>query len=1158
MNTKIRHTLRMGAPLLLAVAALLLGVAALNIGTMALAAPGGAPASAPQAAIDNEAVCTVITGSVTCDLYAITGTLALPGGASAPIWGYSDTAGGAAQLPGPTIIATEGDSVSITLHNNLAEDTALIFPGQAIIPDLTGAAANGGIQTYIFTATNPGTYLYEAGLLPDAARQVAMGMFGALVVRPASGANHAYNASSAFDVEALVLLSEIDPALNADPSGFDMRDFWPQYRLINGKAYPETAEITATAGNRVLLRYVNAGIQQHTMGLLGVGQELIARDGSLRPYPQRELAESIGPGRTADAIVTVPAATLDGIRLALYDTSLLLHNNGAAGFGGMLTFLNVSAAGPGNGEAPNTSNVVVAPNSTNGLVDVTVTATVMSTAPYTVTAAEFFIDVRGADGTGTVMTATDTVFDTDNEGVTATILAADVAALSAGTHTIYVHGQDSNNVWGPFATAILTVDKSGPTISSVMLAPNPTDEQVAVVVTATMTTAATAAEFYVDATTGMTPTMMMSQVAGVWTGTISATSTVPADVTLATLASGDHTIYVRGQNAAGIWGAFNFAVLHLDKLGPTTSGITLAPNPSDGSVDVFVSATGNDSAMGNSNIAAAEYFTDATGTDGTGTLMAVSPIAPIASLDGVISPTMLALPEGAHTVYVHSMDAFSQWGDHATATLKVDTTGPETGDVVADPNPNNGSLPYNPTVFAVRVDATFTDTLTGINGGVNSAILQAEGFISPTVEVADYGTGFPLTPRDGLFNETVEDAYVYIPLSTISPLGVGSHSIWIHGQDASGNWGAAVSVDLVIETDSPTVSGTTVDPVSTDGTILVTLTATATDASSNIVLAEWFAGVDPGTGNGTAMDAFDGAFDSPTEVLTATVDASGWAAADYPISVRARDAAGNWSPTDSTILTVTVTGEPPTGPELLYFSTAGNAAVPGVPGRNDDADVYLWNATLFSRVLDGTADGGLPGNADIDALAFDAGVFYLSFNRNGGTNVPSPAGGVFVAQDEDVVLYDSENGEWELFFAGVDVCDGMDASNDHDIDAFDVDLVTGFSYFSTVGNAVVSGAGGPYDDADIYRAGGGAGCSRVFDASAAGLLPDADIDGLTVVDADTFYVSFVEDTDILGFEVVQDEDVVLYDAGVWSMHFDGTAQGLDASNNHDLDAIDVQ
>jgi FtsP/CotA-like multicopper oxidase with cupredoxin domain len=1043
MNTIIRNKFKTSNLVFTLVLALLVGALVTGV---ALAGSSLIPARATLAATLPTDTCSYDepTNTRTCEFWAVAGTIDLPGSPGVPIWGYADTdpaLGGTAQLPGPDIIANQGETIEVILHNNLVESTSLNFPGQAILPDLAGVAP-GGTTTYNFVASSPGTYLYEAGLLPGAQYQVAMGLYGALIVRP-SVVNQAYdNPATAFADEALLVLGDIDPALNnsADPTTFDMRDYAPKFFLINGQAYPDTDEIPSAAGNKVLLRYVNAGVEQHSMGTLGVDQQVLAFDGSPLTYSFRVAAATIGSGQTTDRMVTVPASagTVGSSRFAVYDTSMLLHNNGAAGFGGILTFITVSDGTP-PATGPTTNAVALAPNPTDGSVDVTLSARISGAA--NITAAEYFIGTSGADGTGIAMSAADGAFDSPIEDVTATITIVDLASLPNGDHTVYVHGSD------------------------------------------------------------------------------------------------------------GTWGAFNFATLSLDKVGPATSGITLAPNPSNGNVDVTVSATGDDSASGNSNIVAAEYFiTDTIPTVGPISLT-VSPIAPTASLDGTIdAATMSGLAEGAHTVSVHSQDAFLQWGAYDTATLAVDKTGPTTNNVVADPNPNNGSTPYNPTVFAVRVDATISDGLSG-TPGVNSTILRAEGFINT---IGADGSGFLLTPADGLFDETVEDAYVYIPLSTIGTLGVGTHQIYVHAQDASGNWGATDFVDLVIETDIPMVTNVAVTPNTTDGTVLVDLTATASDPSSDIVMAEWFAGADPGDGNGIPMTV---SFNGVEWDLTATIDANGWAAGDYTISVRARDAAGNWSPMDSTILTVTTA--PPTGPEQLYFSTVGNAAVPGVPGPNDDADVYLWDGVhaAFSRILDG-ADVGLPGNADIDALAFDGGVFYLSFNRNGGTNVPSPGGGVFVAQDEDVVLYDPENGEWELFFAGVDVCDGMDASNGHDIDAFDV--VNGILYFSTVGNASVSGAGGPYDDADIYRAGGGAGCSRVFDASAAGLPGNADIDGLTVVDADTFYVSFLEDTDIPGFAIVQDEDVVQYDAGAWLLHFDGTAQGLGAANNQNLDAIDIQ
>ena len=418
----------------------------------------------------------------------------------------------------------------------------------------------------------------------------------------------AYNSvATAYDDEAALVLSEIDPNLNnsANPAAFDMRNYKPKYWLINGKAYPDTDEILTTAGNSVLLRYINAGLAPHTMNLLGLDQSLLGVDGIQLPYARTVTVNTLAPGQTVDALAYIPAATLDGTRLAIYDGSFLTHNNNAAGFGGMLAFLNVSAAGPGTGGAPTTTNLVVAPSPTNGQVDVTITADVASDLLTTVAAAEFFIDVRGADGSGTAMVALDSNFDSASESVTATLLAANVNALSSGTHTVYVHGQDALGDWGLAATASLIVEKSGPTTGPVSLVPNPTDELSDVEVSATMSGSVTAAEFYIDSTSSTAHPMTVLG--------SNATGTIIANPDLLALATGDHTIYVRGQNAAGVWGAFNFTVLHLDKDGPVTSAIVLSPNPSGGGVSVAVSATGNDTATGNGNIAAAEYFINATG-----------------------------------------------------------------------------------------------------------------------------------------------------------------------------------------------------------------------------------------------------------------------------------------------------------------------------------------------------------------------------------------------------------------------------------------------------------------------------------------------------------------------------------------------------------------
>ena len=311
----------------------------------------------------------------TCELTASVGTLPLPGGTSVPAWTYS-LAGGAPSVPGPVLIVNQGETVTVTLVNQLPVPTALLFHGQAMAPDLVGATADGGIASSTFVADSPGTFLYEAGLLPNSAPQVAMGLYGVLIVRPATAGQAYPTASSAFDDEALVVLSEVDPALNtrADPATFDMRDFAPKYFLINGKAYPETELIATGAGRRVLLRYANAGQINHSMALLGTDQRLLAVDGNPKGFESRAVAESIGTGQTLDAIALVPALAPVGSRFALYDASFTLHNDGAAGFGGMLTFLSTGPLSGGGDFGPATTAVLASPNPTDGTLAVTLSA----------------------------------------------------------------------------------------------------------------------------------------------------------------------------------------------------------------------------------------------------------------------------------------------------------------------------------------------------------------------------------------------------------------------------------------------------------------------------------------------------------------------------------------------------------------------------------------------------------------------------------------------------------------------------------------------------------------------------------------------------------------------------------------------------------------
>ena len=103
------------------------------------------------------------------------------------------------QVPGPTLIVTEKDVVTVTLTNNLptsAGNTSILFPGFNVTTScsaatpvgqqglLTCEAAPGGSVTYSFTASSPGTRAYYSGTQGDL--QVEMGLYGAIIVLPAN------------------------------------------------------------------------------------------------------------------------------------------------------------------------------------------------------------------------------------------------------------------------------------------------------------------------------------------------------------------------------------------------------------------------------------------------------------------------------------------------------------------------------------------------------------------------------------------------------------------------------------------------------------------------------------------------------------------------------------------------------------------------------------------------------------------------------------------------------------------------------------------------------------------------------------------------------------------------------------------------------------
>ena len=297
----------------------------------------------------------------THEIWAVSGSTTLAG-LPVTVWGYNNSNTPVTKPGGPTLTATVGEPVALALHNQLGEASSLVIRGQNLPTDQTGAAASGGVKVYTFTPTEPGTYIYEAGPLANAQHQVAMGLYGVLVVNPTSGppAN-----------EAVVLVSDIDNALNnsANPATFDMRNFKPKYTLINGVVYPTANAVLGTVapGSDILVRYVNAGINYHSMSVLGANQQIVADDGHALAHPYTVVAQTVGPGQTTDAVVHASPTASAGTMLAVFDANLQLRNRNrrpatataAVTYGGALGFVQISGTpDPADTVGPVASNLI--------------------------------------------------------------------------------------------------------------------------------------------------------------------------------------------------------------------------------------------------------------------------------------------------------------------------------------------------------------------------------------------------------------------------------------------------------------------------------------------------------------------------------------------------------------------------------------------------------------------------------------------------------------------------------------------------------------------------------------------------------------------------------------------------------------------------------
>jgi hypothetical protein len=208
-------------------------------------------------------------------------------------------------VPGPELRVRQGDRLRVTLVNHLPAATTIHWHGVPGLPNAEDGVAGitqqavppGRSMTYEFVAREPGTDWYHSH--QDTGTQLALGLYGALVVEPRTG--------PAEDVDyTAVLHSGLD-------GGFE----------VNGHA--SDVHVDTRPGQTVRLRLVDAVVPgmdggPETPVLVGAPHRVVALDGRDLNGPAALGPERlpIGMGQRLDVVFTMPA----GGAVRLYDRLL--------------------------------------------------------------------------------------------------------------------------------------------------------------------------------------------------------------------------------------------------------------------------------------------------------------------------------------------------------------------------------------------------------------------------------------------------------------------------------------------------------------------------------------------------------------------------------------------------------------------------------------------------------------------------------------------------------------------------------------------------------------------------------------------------------------------------------------------------------------------
>ncbi|MCB0835494.1 MAG: multicopper oxidase domain-containing protein [Bacteroidetes bacterium] len=289
------------------------------------------------------AICTAGQGQTmkTFDLVGRqAGTLDLHDGQTIDLWGFKEGIGGNVTLPSPLLVVNEGDSVTINVLNQSSNPHTIHLHGLDVNQANDGVGSTSfdipginGTGTYKFKATYAGTYIYHCHV--ETVVHLQLGMYGAIVVKAANGANTVWTGGPGYTKDYTWVMSDVDKSWHDNiPMNGSLPGFEPDYFLINGKSddllNDTTVSIDANDGDTILVRLVNIGFTiNEVIFPSGMNAKTVMSDG--RAFGSSVVNDTVVvyPGERYDVLVDFSSAITDSIQVKYYDmySETELYNN---------------------------------------------------------------------------------------------------------------------------------------------------------------------------------------------------------------------------------------------------------------------------------------------------------------------------------------------------------------------------------------------------------------------------------------------------------------------------------------------------------------------------------------------------------------------------------------------------------------------------------------------------------------------------------------------------------------------------------------------------------------------------------------------------------------------------------------------------------------